>query len=50
MRSLKIPLGGHATVNIAFTPATPGEFGLELVSAKSGQELFRDRRAFAVEQ
>jgi len=31
MRPLKIPLGEHVTVNITFTPAAPGELGLEFL-------------------
>jgi len=46
---LTIPLGGHAIVNIAFTPPAPGELRLELSSAKNGKEQFRDRRVFTVE-
>ena len=31
MRPLKIPLGEHAAVDITFTPAAPGELGLEFL-------------------
>ena len=48
-RSLDIPLGGHATVDITFTPPTVGELRLELVSAKGGKEQFQDNRLFIVE-
>jgi hypothetical protein len=47
--SLNIPLGGHATMDITFTPPTAGELRLELVSAKSGKEQFQDNRPFTVE-
>jgi len=47
--TLTIPLGGHTLVDIAFTPATPGELRLELISSKSGKEQFRDSRVFVVE-
>ncbi len=48
-RTLTIPLGFHATWDIAFTPDAPGELGLDLSSSKAGQEQFRDRRKFLVE-
>ncbi len=47
--SLKIPLGGHVLVDIAFTPPTPGELRLELASAKGGKVQFQDSRVFPVE-
>jgi hypothetical protein len=48
-RILHIPLGGHATVDITFTPPTAGELLLELVSIKGGTERFKDRRPFVIE-
>jgi hypothetical protein len=48
-RTLAIPLGGHALVDIAFTPPTRGELRLELTSAKGQKEQFRDSRGFVVE-
>ena len=48
-RALDIPLGGHTTVDITFTPPSAGELRLELVSVKGGTEQFHDRRAFTVE-
>jgi hypothetical protein len=48
-RRLEIPLGGHATVDINFTPPTVGQLRLELVSAKGGTEQFQDIRLFTVE-
>ena len=47
--TLKIPLGGHVLVDIAFTPPTPGELRLELASAKGGKVQFQDSRAFIVQ-
>jgi len=48
-RPLKIPLGGHALVDITFTPPAAGELFLDLASAKGGKEQFQDRRVFLVE-
>ena len=48
-RLLTIPLGGHTTVEIAFTPPSPGELRLELVSVKGGTKRFQDDRPFVVE-
>jgi hypothetical protein len=48
-RTLKIPLGGHVVVDIAFTPPAPGQLRLELNSAKGGKEQFQDSRTFVVE-
>jgi hypothetical protein len=48
-RSLDIPLGGHATVDITFTPPKAGQLRLELVSAKGGKAQFQDDRLFTVE-
>jgi hypothetical protein len=47
--NLEIPLGGHAIVDITFTPPTVGQLRLELVSAKGGKEQFQDNRRFTVE-
>jgi hypothetical protein len=48
-RTLAIPLGGHAMLDIAFTPAVAGELRLELTASKGGRGRFRDARRFAVE-
>jgi len=48
-RALTIPLGGHAIVDIAFTPPAPGELRLDLSGAKGGKEQFLDSRVFVVE-
>lgn len=48
-RTLTIPLGGRALLEVAFTPTEPGELSLELTSRKGGQETFRDTRRFVVE-
>jgi len=48
-RALDIPLGGHASLEISFTPDAPGELILELASAKAGIEQFKDARRFLVE-
>ncbi len=48
-RVLEIPLGGHATLEIGFMPATPGEFKLDLMALKAGKEQFKDARIFAVD-
>jgi len=48
-RTLKIPVGGHEIVDIAFTPPAPGEMRLDLASAKSGKGQFQDSRVFVVE-
>jgi hypothetical protein len=48
-RVLEIPLGGHATLEIAFTPTAPGELQLHLASSKGGKEQFKDTRKFMVE-
>jgi hypothetical protein len=48
-RTLQIPLGNHAIVDITFTPDSPGELRLELISSKAGREQFRDVRPFSVE-
>ena len=48
-RTLQIPLGNHAIVEITFTPDSPGELRLELISSKAGREQFRDVRPFSVE-
>jgi hypothetical protein len=48
-RVLEIPLGGHATLEIAFTPTAPGELQLHLASSKGGKEQFKDTRKFTVE-
>ena len=48
-RSLRIPLGGHALVEITFSPPSPGEVRLELISAKAGKVQFQDSRLFVVE-
>jgi hypothetical protein len=48
-RTLKIPLGEHVIVDIAFTPPAAGELRLDLISAKGGKERFRDSRGFVVE-
>ena len=48
-RALNIPLGGHTTVKVTFTPPSTGELRLELVSIKGGTEQFRDSRPFIVE-
>jgi hypothetical protein len=47
--TLNVPLGGHALVDIAFTPPKPGELRLDLASAKGGKVQFRDSRVFVVE-
>jgi hypothetical protein len=48
-QGLTIPLGGHTTFEITFTPETAGDLELELVSSKNGREQFRDKRNFVVE-
>jgi beta-galactosidase/beta-glucuronidase len=48
-RTLKIPLGSHALVDIIFTPPAPGELRLNLTSAKGGKVQFQDSRIFTVE-
>lgn len=45
-RELRIGLGEHVEVPIAFTPVQPGALTLRLVSRKGGVETFRDERAF----
>lgn len=47
--TLNIPLGGHALVDITFTPPRPGELRVDLASAKGGKVQFQDSRAFVVE-
>ena len=44
----RIPLGGHASLPIEFTPSAAGELQLELVSRKGGKETYRDVRPFIV--
>jgi hypothetical protein len=48
-RALKIPLGGHAILEIAFTPTASGELRLDLTSSKAGKDQFKDSRTFIVE-
>jgi hypothetical protein len=48
-RTLNIPLGEHATVEMTFTPPSAGELRLDLVSVKHGTEQFLDSRPFIVE-
>ena len=48
-RALSIPLGGHASMEIGFTPEAAGELTLDLASAKGGIEQFKDSRKFFVE-
>ena len=48
-RSLQIPLGGHVTQEITFTPNSSGELRLELATFKASREQFRDSRVFDVE-
>jgi hypothetical protein len=48
-QELTIPLGGHVTLDIAFTPDRAGEVSLILTSRKGGKEQFRDARRFLAE-
>ena len=48
-RILEIPLGGHVSLEIAFTPSVPGDLRLDLASSKGGKIQFEDSRAFVVE-
>lgn len=48
-RELTIPLGGHVTLEAAFTPDRAGDVSLTLVSRKAGKEQFRDVRRFRAE-
>ena len=48
-RPLQIPLGGHALVDITFTPPAAGELRLDLASAKDGKVQFEDSRIFIVQ-
>jgi len=47
-RKLRIPLGDHTEIAIAFTPERPGELTLALASSKAGKQCFQDTRAFSV--
>ncbi len=47
--TLKIPLGGHALVDITLAPPAPGKLRLDLASAKGGKVQFQDSRDFVVE-
>ena len=48
-RALVIPLGGHLSLEVAFTPSAPGDLRLDLASSKGGKRQFEDSRAFIVE-
>jgi len=48
-RPLQIPLGGHALVDITFTPPAAGELRLDLASAKDAKVQFEDTRIFLVQ-
>lgn len=45
---LRVELGDHTELEIAFTPSRPGNLTLTLASSKAGKECFRDTRAFSV--
>ena len=47
-RPLTIPLGERAEFRIEFVSPSPGALTLTLMSAKGGQERFRDQRHFVV--
>jgi hypothetical protein len=48
-RTLGIPLGGHAILEITFKPTISGKLRLDLTTSKGGQEQYKDTRTFLVE-
>jgi hypothetical protein len=48
-KALTIQPGCHTTMDITFTPESPGPLDLTLISLKNGKEQFRDIRKFQVE-